>query len=215
MRRALVASLAAFAAAALLAAPPAGAASAPAPHASPNPFRHGLALVDGHLRTAIEYAPQELGESLRTAEIVCGLGERSLARQEADAAAADWATLGQVVDRLAVAQARRVQIAFRNADSVLADLRARFERRWRSSPPHLRELRRGVRATRRGITAVRAAITGLESPFASWRAEECRAATRGVEKAFAAAPAGIELINKGMLRLWRLAEEPPPRTQRS
>ena len=215
MRRVLVASLAIAAAGALLAPTAAAAATAPAPHPSPDSFRHGLGLVNGHLRIAIERAPEELGESLRTAETVCGLGERSLARQEADAAAADWTTLDQVVDQLAVGQAERVQIAFRNADSVLAELRTRFERRWRSSPVHLRELRRGVRATRRGIAIVRAAIADLESPFASWHAKECRAATRGIEKAFASAPAGIELINKGMLRLWRLAEKPPPRTQRS
>ncbi|MBN9622527.1 MAG: hypothetical protein J0H06_06160 [Actinobacteria bacterium] len=57
--------------------------------AAPDLFRHDLGLVDGHLRIAIEYAPEELGESLRTAEVVCRLGEGSASRQETDMASAD------------------------------------------------------------------------------------------------------------------------------
>lgn len=182
--------------------------------AAPDPFRHDLAQVNRHLRIAVEYAPAELGESMRTAEIVCGLGERATSHGEADLAAADQATLGQVIDGAAVGQARRVEVAFRNADSVLADLRDRYEGRWAGTPEPLRELRRGVVATRRGIAIMRAAVAGLEVPFASWRADECEAATGGVEQAFTRAPLGLELINVGMLRLWRLTQPPPAATER-
>ena len=182
--------------------------------AAPNPFRHDLDQVNGHLRIAIEFAPAELGESLGTAETVCGLGERATAHGEADLASADWATLGQVIDQAAVGESRRVDIAFRNGDSVLADLRGRYEGRWAAAPKPLRELRRGVVETRRGIAIMRRAVAGLEAPFASWRARECDAATGGVEKAFARAPLGLELINVGMLRLWRLTQPPPAATER-
>lgn len=189
--------------AALLAAVPATAA---------DPFRHDLSLVNGHLRIAIEYAPAELGESLRSAELVCDLGERALAGSEADLAAADWTTLGQLVDEVATSDSHRIQVAFHNADSVLRDLRERYERRWAGAVTQVRELRRGVARTRGGITIVRAAVTGLATPFGSWKAHECQAATRGVTDAFTRAPIGLERINAGMSRLWRLAQLPPPRT---
>ena len=181
--------------------------------ATPNLFHHDLGLVDGHLRIAIEYAPEELGEALRSADLVCNLGERTLSLGEADLASADWMTLEQLVDQMATGAAHRVQVAFGNADSVLADLRARWEERWAGARTQLRELRRGVAATRRGIATMRAVIAGLETPFGSWHAHECAAATRGVEHAFSSAPEGLEQINVGMLRLWRLAELPPPRTE--
>jgi len=179
-------------------------AAAPAA-AAPSPFRHDLGLVDSHLRIAIELAPAELGESLRTAEIVCNLGERATADDEVELAAADWLTLGQVIDQDAARQSRRIETAFRAADSLLGGLRERFERSWADAPTYLRELRRGVAATRRGIALMRPAVAGLATPFASWRAHECEAANRGVEQSFYRAPRGLQLINAGMLRLWRLA----------
>lgn len=184
-----------------------------APPAAAGRFQHDLALVDGHLRVAIEYAPAELGESLRSAELVCELGERALAGGEGELAAADWTTLGQLVDRVAVRESRRVDAAFRNADSLLGDLRERYERRWAGDVVHLRELRRGVAAARAGIATVRAAVAGLMTPFDRWRAHECAAAALGVTTTFAPIPAGLEQINRGMLRLWRLAMPPPPRTE--
>jgi hypothetical protein len=183
-----------------------------APTAAADRFQHDLGLVDGHLRIAIEYAPAELGEALGSAELVCGLGERALAAGEADLAAADWATLGQLVDRVAARESRRVDVAFANADSLLGDLRERYERRWAGDAVHLRELRRGVASARAGIATVRAAVAGLTTPFDRWRAHECAAATLGVATTLGRVPAGLGRINKGMLRLWRLARLPPPRT---
>jgi len=181
-----------------------------APTAAAAQLRHDLALVNGHLRIAIEYAPAELSESLAGAELVCGLGERAVAGERPELASADWASLGQLVDEVAVREARRVQIAFRNADSVLGDLRRRYERRWAGSPIDLRELRRGVRATRRGIAAMRAAVADLETPFGLWRAHECERATLAVAEAFVPLPSALERINVGMLRLWRLTRPPTP-----
>jgi hypothetical protein len=188
------------------------AATSPAAAAS-GPLRHDLGLVNAHLRIAIEYAPAELGESLRTAELVCGLGERTTARGEADLASADWTTLGQLIDQVATGESRRVEVAFHNADSVLGEVRKRFERRWVGASSYLRELRGGVGDTRRGIAIMRKVLAGLKMPFASWKAHECKAATHEVEVTFARAPAGLERINVGMLRLWRLAQLPPPPTE--
>lgn len=188
--------------------------AAPAAASAAGPLRHDLGLVDGHLRIAIEYAPRELGESIRGAEIICRLGERAAAGHEADLAAADRTTLRQLIDEKATAESRRIEVAFRNADSVLRDLRGRFERSWADSTPRLRELRRGVGSTRRGIAAMRAVVAGLEAPFDDWRADECEAAALGVTRTLTSAPAALERINSGMLRLWRLADPPSPRTER-
>lgn len=188
-------------------------ASPPPASAAPSPLRHDLGLVNGHLRIAIEYAPEELGESLRSAELICRLGERAARGGEADLASADWTALGQLVDQVATRDSQRVETAFRNADSVLGDLRTSYERRWAGAPTYLRELRRGVGGTRRGIKIMRRAVAGLTTPFASWREHECEAASRGVETTFDRAPNGLERINVGMLRLWRLAALPPPPTE--
>lgn len=185
------------------------AASSPA-IAAPSPFRHDLGLIDGHLRIAIEYAPEELGESMRGAELVCGLGERASSGGEADLASADWKTLGQLVAEVATEDSRRVAVAFGNADSVLADLRQEYERRWAGAPTHLRALRDAVAETRRGIAIMHQVIAGLKTPFANWEAHECEAATRGLEATFTRAPDGLERINVGMLRLWKVALLPPP-----
>jgi hypothetical protein len=192
--------------AAVLVAVPLAAATAAA---APGPLRHDLGLVDSRLRIAIEIAPAELGESLRTAEIVCGLGERATAGQDAELASADWLTLGQIIDQ-SVTASQRVDTAFRNADAVLLRLRERYEGRWAEASGRLRELRRGVASTRRGIAVMRAALAGLPTPLTSWRAHECEAATRGVVQSFDRAPHGLKLINAGMLRLWRLPQAATP-----
>jgi hypothetical protein len=193
-RRARLAAV--CAAAALLA--PASAAAAP------NQFLHDVDRVNGHLRVAIEYAPEELGEALGTAAVVCGLGERAAQRGETDAAASDWATLSQLVDEFAVGAEHRVQIAFTNADSTLRSLRERYERRW-AGDPRRNHLRHGVHTTRLGIQLMRRAIASLDKPFDSWRAHECGAANAGVEKSFRRIPTGLRLIDLGMVELWRLA----------
>jgi hypothetical protein len=194
-------ALALLAAVALLVAFPATAGAAPA---KPNRFLHDVDRVNGHLRVAIEFAPEELGEALGTADVVCGLGERAAAHGEADAAAADWSTLRQLVDGPATFAMRRVFVAFANADSVLVDLRERYEPHW-AGDPRLGKLRHGVRTTRLGIRIMRRAIGGLQTPFDSWRAHECRVATEGVTDTFRRIPTGLRLIDLGMLELWRLA----------
>ena len=180
--------------------------------AAPNHFLHDVDKVNGHLRVAIEYAPEELGEALGTAEVVCGLGERATTRGEAGAAASDWSTLRQLVDEFAVGAVDRVEIAFDNADSVLVSLRGRYEQRW-AGEARLGELRHGVRTTRLGIRLMRRAIDGLDGAFANWRAHECGAADAGVEKTLSRIPTGLRLIDLGMLELWRLAGLVPPATE--
>lgn len=171
-------------------------------------FNHDLARVNAHLRIAIEYAPAELDESLTSAELVCGLGDRAAAERP-DLAAADWTTLGQLVDELAIRQTRRIDVAFRNADSVLGDLRRRYERRWTDSPADLRELRGGVHSARRGIASMRSAVANLQAPFGHWRAHECERATLAVSSALTPVGPALERINLGMLRLWTLTQPSP------
>ena len=155
--------------------------------AAPNQFLHDLDQVNGHLRVAIEFAPAELGEALGTADVVCGLGEQAASRGEAEAAAADWSTLGQLVDGFAVGAARRVDVAFANADGVLRSLRKRYERRW-AGDPRLPGLRRGARTAHFGIQIMRRAIGGLADPFARWHAHECTAAAESVATTFRRIP---------------------------
>jgi hypothetical protein len=196
------AALALIAAVALVGGAAAFAASPAA--AKPNAFLHDVDRVNGHLRVAIEFAPEELGEALGTADVVCALGERAAAQGEAAEAAADWSTLSQLVDDFATGAAHRVDVAFANADGVLGDLRERYERRW-AGDPRLGKLRQGVHSTRLGIRVMRRAIGGLSTPFAAWRAHECLAATEGVTTTFRRIPTGLRLIDLGMLELWRLA----------
>jgi hypothetical protein len=199
-----------------LVAPLAVAAALTAPSSAvgaPNPLRHDLALVNGHLRIAIEYAPEELGESLRASDLVCHLGERAASGGEASLAAADWATLGQLVDQRATAESQRIEVAFANAGSVLRGVREKYEGPLSAAPADLRELRGGVLETRRGIAIMRKVVRGLETPFGRWKAHECEAATHAVEETFSRAPIGLEQINLGMLRLWRLEELTPAPTE--
>lgn len=172
-------------------------------------FTHDLARVNAHLRIAIEYAPAELGETLDSAELVCRLGERAAGAEQPDLASADWTTLGQLVDEVAIRESRRIDVAFRNADSVLNDLRQRYERRWAGSPTDLRELRGGVATTRRGIASMRSTVARLEAPFDRWRAHECKPATLAVDAALTPIAPALERINVGMLRLWKLTQPPP------
>jgi uncharacterized protein (DUF1810 family) len=180
--------------------------------AAPSPLLHDIDLVNGHLRVAIETAPEELGEALGTAEVVCRLGERAVDAGEAEAAAADWSTLGQLVDRFAVGANHRVDVAFANADATLRSLRERYELRWEGEP-RLRTLRRAVHTTRQGIRIMRSAMAGLEAPFAGWRAHECAVANTGVEATFRRIPTGLRLIDLGMLDLWRLSGLLPSPTE--
>jgi hypothetical protein len=179
------------------------AAAGPATGA-PNPFLHAVDRVNGHLRVAIEVAPEELGEALGGAEIVCALGERAAAQGEAEAAAADWTTLTQLVDEVAVGSEHRVQIAFADADSTLRSLRERYERRW-AGEPRRGDLRHAAHTTHLGIVSMRSAIADLDKPFAAWRAHECAAANAGVERVLRRVPTGLRLIELGMVELWRLA----------
>lgn len=177
--------------------------------AAPNPLRHDLALVNSHLRIAIEFAPEELGESMRAAEVICGLGRDAVLHEEPEAALADWSTLAQLVEEEAEGEARRVDTAFHNADSTLASLRERIEGRPSGAQPATSALHRGIAETRHGIAIMRVAIAGLAKPFADWRDHECSAAARGIEEAFLRAPVGLERINVGMLQLFRLVEPQP------
>jgi hypothetical protein len=63
------------------------------------------------------------------------------------------------------------------------------------------------------IRFMRVAVARLAAPFASWKAHECEAATRGIMETFAPAPTALGQINAGMLRLFRLVELPPPSTE--
>lgn len=180
-----------------------------APAAAAGQFAHDLARVNAHLRIAIEYAPAELDESLGGAELVCRLGDRAAASGRTELASADWTALVQIVDEVATGESHRIDVAFRNADSVLGELRQRYERRWADSPTDLRELRRGVLAGRRGIASMRSAVAALEAPFDRWRAHECEPATLAVAEALTPLAPALERINVGMLRLWRLTQPPP------
>jgi hypothetical protein len=173
--------------------------------AAPSPLRHDVARVNSHLRIAIEYAPEELFESLRTAEIVCALGRKASEGGEPDVAASDWTTLDQVVEVPAEGTARRIDVAFANADSVLSVMARRYGENAAIPASRGRRLRHSISGTRHGIRIMRTAVGALSKPFDSWRAHECRAASRGVEEALFRTTTGLELINVGMLRLWRLA----------
>ena len=187
-------------------------AAAPAA-AKPNPFLHDVDQINGHLRTAIEFAPEELGEALGTAEVVCGLGERAASGGEAEAAAADWSTLDQLVNGFATDAARRVEVAFAAADGGLQDLRERL--RTPLAPATRASANCATAPTRPGSGSATCAARSPASraPFAAWRAHECRVATEGVTKTFRRIPTGLRLINLGMLELWRLAGLLPSPTE--
>ncbi|MBS1888030.1 MAG: hypothetical protein JSU06_12675 [Actinobacteria bacterium] len=172
-------------------------------------FRHDLSRVNAHLRIAIEYAPEELGKTVASAETVCALGERAAAAGDPGQAAADWMALEQLVAEDVTEASQRIETAFANGDSALRTGRERAELEWSAAPSRLRALRHGVAETRRGIATMRAVVAGLATPFASWRAHECAAAIAGIKETFVPAPFALELINNGMLRLWRLSMLPP------
>ncbi|MBK5220508.1 MAG: hypothetical protein JJE35_12100 [Thermoleophilia bacterium] len=170
----------------------------------PSPYRHSLSRVDAHLRFAIEFGPRELGEDLRSSELVCRLGLTSEERGEAERAAADWSTLDQLVERLDMPAAAAVQGAFERAGLTLLSLREKFSAAWRGDHPRIAELRKGVAQTRRGIRAMRVAVRQIEAAFPAWNERQCNAATAAIQNGAANLPAGLELINGGMQGLWRL-----------
>ncbi|HVW45706.1 MAG TPA: hypothetical protein VHA76_01530 [Solirubrobacterales bacterium] len=185
--------------------------------AAPNSLRHDLARVNAHLRIGLEYGPEELGESMRTAKFVCELGRDATARSEPDAAAADWATLDQVIQLRAVGSAHRIDTALANADSVLSLTGRRYGGGGSASNAlPARKVRHWIAEARHGLRIMLIAVQDLSRPFESWRAHECAAASRGITEAFTRGPTGMELINDGMLNLWRLsapAEGPTERNQ--
>ncbi|HEX5983653.1 MAG TPA: hypothetical protein VFY69_05535 [Solirubrobacterales bacterium] len=180
------------------------AASAAAASAGPSPFRHDLHRIDGRLRMAIEYGPAELGEGLIASEAVCRAAERAEGRGDGDQAAADRSVLSQLVEEVDRPTAGRIDSAFRRADSGLRALRDRYSSAW-SDPAKLRQLRRGVAGARVGIRMMRAAMERVEGSFDAWQANRCRDARRAIDGGAAKLPAGVEQVNRGMLRLWELA----------
>lgn len=171
----------------------------------PSPYRHSLSRIDAHLRFAIEFGPRALGEGLRSSEIVCQLGLTSEERGEAGAASADWSTLDQLVERLDIPAAAAIQGAFERADSTLLSLREKFSVGWRGDHPRLAELLKGVALTRRGIRDMRVAVGQIEAAFPAWNERQCATATAAIQNGVVNLPTGLELINKGMRSLWRLA----------
>jgi len=173
--------------------------------ASPNPFRHDVAMVNSHLRIAVEERPEAMFEAMETAETVCGLGRRATERGETEVAAADWTTLAQVVEEPAEGNAHRIDVAFANADSTLMLMERRYVEN-RAIPASRRTpIEHAIGQTRHGIRIMRTAVRALAKPFESWRDQECQAATLGVEEAFGRTETGLRLINAGMQGLWRLA----------
>ncbi len=172
----------------------------------PSPFRRGLVKIDAHLRLAIETGPAELAEDLRSSELVCGLGQGAEERGDTAAAAADWSTLHQGIAQIDAPAAAGIDRAFALADADLRALRKTFSAPWSGQPPRLRELNRGVSATLRGTSLLRSAMDRIEAAFPAWEEHRCGAATEAMEAGVQALPAGLEPVNAGVLRLWRLLE---------
>lgn len=172
--------------------------------AAPSPYHHNLAQVSAHLRIAIEIRPAQLAEYLRSSELVCGLGEKSEGRGDEPGAAANWTTLSQLVRELDRRETRAIDDAFARADSDLVALRERFLRAWRGQPDRVRELKRGVARTREGIRLLRQAMDTVAAAFSKWEGRDCGAAIDGIEAGIRQIPAGLDKVNLGMQRLWRL-----------
>jgi hypothetical protein len=172
--------------------------------AAPSPYRHNLSQVDAHLRIAIEIRPSQLAEYLSSSELVCGLGERAEKQGDEERAQADWTTLAQIVRELDRRETRAIDAAFARADSNLVALRERFSRAWHEEPARVRELKRGVARTREGIGLLRRAMDRIALAFSEWERHDCIGAVDGIEAGIRRIPAGIEKVNLGMQRLWRL-----------
>lgn len=189
------------AAAALALLVPAGAAAAP------SHYRHDLRRLDAHLRVALEFAPEQLGEGLGTSENVCRLAAKAEAKGEVDLAADDWSTLSQLVSELDEPAARRIDGALARADSLLRQMRKRYSRAW-SDPARIGQLRAGVVRSREGIQLVQAAVAKISTSFGLWRGHQCSQATAAIEAGIARIPGAINHLNAGMRPLWELAERP-------
>jgi hypothetical protein len=172
---------------------------------APSPFRRSLNRIDRQLRLAIETRPAVLGEYMRSSEIVCGLAERSEARGDSQTSGSGWTTLSQTVDELDLPASRAVDEAFGEADASLARLQKTFSVRWRRRPVKVRQLSRGVAQARNGIRALRAAMGTITAAFSAWSRRECSAAHEGIEAGVKAISPGVDLVNRGMLQLFRLS----------
>lgn len=179
------------------------ASSAVAEASVPSSYRRSLNRIDVQLRLAIEVHPAQLSEYMRFSEIVCGLGERSEARGDSQAAQADWSTLSQTVHELDLPTAQEIDTAFGEADAGLLDLQAKFSARWRGQAK-ARVLKRGVAAVRRGVHSLRSATSAIAASFPAWDRRECAAAHAGIAAGIARIPAPLAQVNLGMFRLWRL-----------
>jgi hypothetical protein len=179
-------------------------ASAVAEAGAPRSYRRSLMRIDAQLRLAIETRPAELGEYMRSSEIICGLAERAEASggQQSES---DWSTLSQAVRELDGPAAQAVDEAFARADAGLVALNGRFSARWRGQPARLRELARGVKQARRGIRSLRAAMSTISAALANWDERRCAAAHQGIEAGVRRISPGVDQVNRGMLRLVRLA----------
>lgn len=183
-----------------------GASTAAAKVHLPSPYGHGLSQIDAHLRFAIEIRPTEMGEGIRISEVICEMAQRSEERGDDQGAESDWSTLSQAVRELDLPASRAVDAAFERADSDLRALRRRFSLGWREQASKVRELGRGVAQTRKGIQMLRSAVSRIAAAFAEWELRDCAAARNGIESGARRLPAGVERVNRGMQRLWRLLE---------
>jgi len=177
--------------------------------AAPNPLHHDLAIVDSHLRIGLETGPAKLADAIGAAGYVCDLGREATARLEPEAATADWATLDQLVERRAEDAAHRVDVALANADSMLSLTGRRFGAGTGADGARSRRLGHFVTETRHGIRVMLIAIQDLSRPFASWRGQECTAASSGLKEAFHRTPAAMQQINVGMIGLWEMSRRSP------
>lgn len=174
--------------------------------AGPSPYRHSLNQVNSHLRLAIELRPGRLAEELRSSEAVCDLAEAAEQRGAKEDADADWSTLEQFIQERDRPAILAVDDAFQRADSSLGDLGRRFSPAWRQQATKAGQLNKGVTQTRSGIRLLRSAMDRLEGAFEAWDTHRCVAAREAIEAGDQLIPGGIEKVNLGMLRLWRLSE---------
>lgn len=173
-----------------------------------SPYHQGLSHIDSHLRFAIETGPSELAEDLRSSELVCGLGQAAEERGDSISAAADWSTAHQGIEEIDIPAAARIDRAFGLADADLRALRSTFAAAWIGQRPRVRELNRGVSRALRGVRLLRSAMGQIEAAFPAWNEHRCSAATEAIEAGAFALPAGLEQVNAGVLRLWRLLKTP-------
>lgn len=179
-------------------------AASAASAAGPSPFRHDLRRIDSRFRTAIEYAPEELGEGLGASETVCRLAQEAERQGDREGAGADWGTLSQLVEELDRPAAAKVEGAAGRADGALRDLRRRYAAGW-SDRGRVAKLRRGVARAREGARMLRAAVETIVAAFDAWPEHRCQAAVDGIEAGVAQVPAAVTRVNAGMRLLWELA----------